>query len=443
MRRLFVLIAIAGLVVSSLPPTASSRQAAARYVLENGLTVIIKENPASDLVVTEALVRAGPRVEEPRQAGITFFVRAMLPRGTQRRSGAEIAQAIESVGGRLGGGTGADFTALYTITTSRHVDVGMDLLADLLTDARFDAQDVETQRRVSLSRIGQSGDQPLQQAIDLFTTALYPYHSYAQSVLGTSESVGALSRDDLVSFYREYFTAPNIVLVVAGNLPQEAALDKARRAFARLRADPPPRRTGWLRAVERALAPAPSAPQEVRQIRAVSAAWIALGYLTVAAGHRDFPALRVLNSILGEGQSSRLFVEIREKRGMAYQVGSSLPIRAGPGYIRLSAGTDPPNLSAVVAGMLREVDRLRTDAPPPDEIEKARRGIIGRYALAHEDLEAQAFYPGWYEVLGVGFEYDQQFPALVARVAPGDVLRVARRYLNNHVLAVVAPATAR
>ncbi len=161
MRRFFVLIVIAGLVAAPLAPRVSSRQAVTRHVLENGLTVIIKENPASDLVVTEAIVRAGSRVEEPPQTGITFFVRAMMLRGTQRRSGPEIAQAIESIGGQLGGGTAADFTVLHTITTSRHVDAGMDLLADLLTDARFDPQEVETQRRVSLSRIGQSSDQPV------------------------------------------------------------------------------------------------------------------------------------------------------------------------------------------------------------------------------------------------------------------------------------------
>lgn len=146
MRRLIAILIAAALLILPQASRAASRPGVTRHVLDNGLTVIIKENPQSDLVVTEAVVRAGPRVEESRQAGITFFVRAMLLRGTGRRSGAEIAEAIESVGGQLGGGTAADFTALYTITTSRHVDAGMNLVADLLTDARFDPQDVETQR---------------------------------------------------------------------------------------------------------------------------------------------------------------------------------------------------------------------------------------------------------------------------------------------------------
>ncbi len=446
MRRLLAVALVLAAVVAAGPSprvASAQRPGLSRHVLDNGLVVIIKENPASDLVVTEALVRAGPRVEEASQSGITFFVRAMLTRGTQRRSAAEIAQTIESVGGRLGGGTSQDFTSLYTITTSRHLDVGMELMADLLTNARFDPRDVETQRLVSLSRIGQNADQPLQRAIEMFTTALYPYHPYALPILGTLETVSALTRDQLVEFYRAYVTAPNMVLVVAGNVTEAAAIEKVRKAFGGLRAEAPPRKVRWLRVVERALAPAPAAPQEVRETRSIAAAWIALGYLGVPAGHRDFPALRVLNAILGEGQASRLFVEIREKRGLAYQAGSSLLLHAGPGHIRLIAGTDPPNLSAVIAGMLREVERLKAEAPPADEVDKAKRGIIGRYALSHEELESQAFFLGRYELLGVGYDADERFPQEIAQVTPADVLRVARQYLTSHVIAVVAPSTAK
>ena len=153
------------LVASDLTAGAAAvvrAPAASRHVLENGLTVVVKPSTASDLVVVEALVRAGPRLEDPTMAGATFFVRGMLVRGTDRRSADQIAQTVEGVGGLLGGGTGADFTSLYTITPSRHLDLGMEMVADLLTGARFDPRDVETQRGVGLSRIRQSADQPLQ-----------------------------------------------------------------------------------------------------------------------------------------------------------------------------------------------------------------------------------------------------------------------------------------
>lgn len=446
MRTLALIAALAlgTLAVRSTTPVSSgTRAGVSKHVLETGLTVIVKENPASDLVVTEALFRAGPRFEDARLSGISFFMRGMLVRGTQRRTASEIAQAIESVGGQLGGGTGTDFVSVYTITPSRHVDAGMDLIADLLTNARFDPQDVETQRRVSLSRISQNADQPLQRAIELLYGTLYPYHPYSGATLGTAESVSAITRDQLIEFYQTYATAPNTIVVVAGNITEAEALEKARRAFAGLRTTPAPRKIRLLRVVERALAPRPSAPQEVRESRPNTTAWIAIGYLGVPAGHRDSAALRVANAILGEGFSSRLFSEIRDKRGLAYQVGSSLVSRAGPGTVLMVAGTDPPNLSAVVSGMLREVERLRVEGAPVEEIERAKRSVIGRFALAHEQLEQQAFYLGWYEIMGIGFDYDERFPQEIAQVSPADVHRVARLYLTNHVLAIVAPPTAR
>ena len=429
--------------IAAQPAPLAPRGAVTRHVLDNGLTVIIKENPSSDLVVTEAIVRAGPRFEERQSSGITFFMRAMVVRGTQRRTGPEIAQAIESVGGQLGGGTGADFVSVYAVTPSRYVDAGMELIADLLTNAKFDPEDVETQRRVSLSRISQNADQPLQRAIELFNATLYPYHPYAQSTFGVAESVNAITRDQLVDHYQTYVTAPNTVVIVAGNIAEADAIQKVTRAFASLRSTAPPRKARLLRVVERALAPRPPAPREVRETRSISAAWIALGYLGVPVGHRDFAALRVLNAVLGEGFSSRLFTEIRDKRGLAYQVGSSLLARAGPGNLLAVAGTDPSNLSAVVTGMLREMDRARSEGVPPEEVERAKRSVIGRYAIAHEQLEQQAFYLGWYEIMGVGYAYDERFVRDIARVSPADVHRVARLYLNNHVVAIVAPPAAR
>ncbi|MGQ0551580.1 MAG: M16 family metallopeptidase [Armatimonadota bacterium] len=446
MKRLTLIIALTlalGAALPTLPAASAPRAGVSRHVLENGLTVIVRENPSSDLVVTEAMVRAGPRFEDARQSGISFFMRAMMVRGTQKRTAAEIAQGIESIGGQLGGGTGTDFVSVYTITPTRHVDAGMDLIADLLTNARFDPQDVETQRRVSLSRISQNADQPLQRAIELLYDSLYPYHPYSGATLGTAESVSALARDQLVEFYQAHATAPNMIVIVAGNITEAQALEKVKKAFAGLRTSPAPRKTRLLRVVERALAPRPAAPQEVRETRSIAAAWIAIGYLGVPAGHRDFAALRVANAVLGEGMSSRLFIEIRDKRGLAYQVGSSLVSRAGPGSVLMVAGTDPPNMSAVVSGMLREVERLRGEAVSAEEVERAKRGVIGRFALAHEQLEQQAFYLGWYEIMGVGFDYDERFPQEIAQVSPADVHRVARLYLTNHVLAIVAPPTAR
>jgi len=440
-RGVALLVAFAVLLALAGGP-APLRAAApvSKHVLPNGLTVLIKENPTADLVAVDVLVRSGARVEEADEGGAAFFVREMLFRGTARRTAAEIASGLESVGGSLSAVTSLDYTELAAVAPTAAADTALDVLADLVTDAKFDPADVEVQRRVSLARLRTRADQPATRAFDLAITTLYGAHPYSKGLLGSVDTVSALTGERLVTFYRMFFTAPNMVVSVAGNLTTEVALRKIGRAFANLRADPVPHRVRLLPVVESALAPRPSQPQEVREVRQTAAAWITIGYLGAAVGHRDWAALRVLSAILGEGLSSRLFVEIREKQGLAYQVGSSFSTLAGPGPLVMSAGTDPANQAKVVDGLLREAARLRDTLPSPEEMDRARQRIIGVHAIDHEDLRRQAFLPGLYELLGVGSAFDARIPDLISRVTAEDVQRAARLYVQQPTVVVVAPA---
>ncbi|MDQ7848768.1 MAG: pitrilysin family protein [Armatimonadota bacterium] len=448
-RRLASLLTLTALAIPVLTaggaPVAAAQappQGAAplsRHVLPSGLVVLIRENRTADLVAVDVLVRAAPRVEEADEGGAAFFVREVLFRGTARRSAADIATGLEAVGGSLSALTSFDYTELAAVAPTAATDAALDLLADLVTDARFDPADVEAQRRISLARLRARADQPAARAFDLALAALYPLHPYGKGLLGSAETVSALSRDRLTAFYRTFYTAPNMVVSLAGNLPAEVALRKVEQAFARLRRQPPPHRVRLLRVVEGALAPRPAQRREVREVRQTAQASIVVAYLGVPAGHRDWAALRALSAILGEGLSSRLFVEIREKRGLAYAVGSSFSTLAGPAPILLSAGTDPANETRVVEALLGEAARLGEAAAAPGEMDRARQRIIGVHAIDHEDLRRQAFLPGFYELLGVGYAFDGRIPDLVSRVRAEDVQRAARLYLQHPVVAVVAP----
>jgi predicted Zn-dependent peptidase len=365
----------------------------------------------------------------------------MLFRGTARRSAADIATGLEAVGGSLSALTSFDYTELAAVAPTAAVDTALDLLADLVTDARFDPADVEAQRRVSLARLRTRADQPAARAFDLAISALYPLHPYGKGLLGSAETVSALSRERLVGFYRTFYTAPNMVVSLAGNLPAEVALRKVEQAFARVRRELPPHRVRLLRAVEGVLAPRPAERREVREVRQTAQASIVVAYRGVPVGHRDWAPLRALSVILGEGLSSRLFVEIREKQGLAYAVGSSFSTLAGPAPIFLSAGTDPANEVRVVEALLREVARLGEVPPAQAEMDRARQRIIGVHAIDHEDLRRQAFLPGFYELLGVGYAFDGRIPDLISRVGAEEVQRVARLYLQHPVVAIVAPPT--
>lgn len=441
--RLLVGIFLAGLMLApagrSALPILHAADAVTKTVLPNGLTVLIKEVPGADLVAVEALIRAGPRVEEAGEAGIGFFTLGAILRGTERRTAAEIALTLEGVGAVLSGTGSSDYMRLSVISLSRHIDVAMDVLADLVTGAKFDPTEIETVRRINITRVRTAADQPIVRVQDLVAGHLYALHPYGNPTVGTVESLTALTRERVMAFYRTFYTAPNMVVVVAGNVKADTALEKLGRFFGQVRADPLPRRVRLLSAVERALAPRAPAPQEIRETQRTSAAALAVGYMGVEVGHRDWAELRVISALLGEGLSSRLFVEIREKQGLAYVVGGGFPTRAGPSLLTFVAGTEAPNVPRVLEGILREITRLQETPVPADDLERARQRVIGVHAINHEDLRSQAFNLGFYELLGVGYAFDARLPRVVAAVRAEDLQRVARLYLQHPTVAIVAP----
>lgn len=435
-------LALAALVLATAPPMpiVQAQPVISEHRLANGLRVLIKDNPTTDLVAIEVLVRAAPRVEETTDAGISIFTREVMLRGTQRRTQLEVALALETVGGTLRALTSSEYTEWGTLTLTQHVDVALDLLADLLTAPKFDPADVEAQRRIQLSRIRAQADQPAARVFDLASSEIYSLHSYRNPLLGTVESVSSITREQIVNYYQTFYVASNMVVAIAGNVRSAVALAKVQRAFSGLRTGEIPRRVRLLPAVERALAPRPSEARRVGEVnRTAAAAAIAIAYLGVEVGHRDWAALTILNTILGSGASSRLFAEIRDKQGLVYTVGASFFSRAGPSTLTLTASTDPANLNRVIDAMISEVTRLATASPTPDELARAKNRFIGLHALSHEELRSQAFLPAFYELLGVGYEFDRRIPDLVSVVTGADVQRVARRYLQHPVIAVVQP----
>jgi predicted Zn-dependent peptidase len=192
--------------------------------------------------------------------------------------------------------------------------------------------------------------------------------------------------------------------------------------------------------VEPALTPRPSAPAELREPQRTAAAWIAFSYLGVRAGHRDWATLQVLNAILGGGAASRLFLEIRERQGLVYSIGSGFSTRAAAAPFLLSAGTDPRDAARVVQGMLDEVTRLQRTLVSSEELARGRNRVTGILAIDQEDLRQQAFYAAWFELLGLGAGFTRRLAEEIGRVGADDVQRAARLYLTNPSIVVVMPA---
>lgn len=439
MRRGAVLVA--SLLVLSAAPSAHSRlEAPVFWRLPGGLRVLAQEVPAGGLVAVAVVVGASPRVEEDSQAGISVLAREVMLQGTRRRTGDELADALDSMGASLRALTGPDHTEWTLLVPAEHLDPALELLVEVLTQPRFDPADLEVQRRVSLVRLRQQEDQPQSRAVQLVYQVLYPRHPYRRPLLGTPETLARLTREDLVRYHAAFYTAPNVVVSVAGDLPAPVAVAKVQRLFSRLPTAPLPARVRLLDAAERALAERPRTRREVREARQTAGAWVAVGYLGVGLGHPDWPALRVAATLLGGGMASRLFQSVREREGLAYAVGAALGAQRGPAALTLTAGVPPEQVDRALAAMLREVEDLRSRPPTEEELGRARSRVAGLHLLDHEDLRRRAFFPAWYELVGVGYRFDADLLERVSRVTGADVLRVARRYLEHPAVAVVGPA---
>jgi zinc protease len=438
-KALLLIAGLIGAILASSPPSSSAETAPTFRILPNGLRVVVQESPGLGLVAVAVLVGASPRVEEPSEAGISILLRETMLRGTERRTGEEIAGALEGVGGSLVALTGPDHTEWTTLTRPQDLEIALELLADLFTNARLDPADIEAQRRRSLVRLSQQREQPQARAVELSNALVYHLHPYRNPLLGTPETLRAITREHLLRYYRAYYTAPNMVVGIAGDVRAPVAIAKLFRAFAKVRVNLPPRPLRTLPGIERALMRRPVNRIEVREEQRTAAAWVAISYLGVPVGHPDWAPLRVLVTVLGSGLSSRLFLEVRERRGLAYSVGAGFPTLRGPAAVTLLSGVDPARVQDAVEAMLGEVAKLRTQPLSKEELEAAKNRVIGLHSIDHEDLRRRAFYPAWFELLGVGYAFDVGMREAIGRVTAADVQRVAHRYLLHPAIAVVAP----
>ncbi|MBI4279870.1 MAG: insulinase family protein [Armatimonadetes bacterium] len=432
-------VIVVGLALLAAPLNAQAPPAVHRAVLPNGLVVLARQMPGVNLVAVEVLVRGGQRYETPKTTGLATFVAEMLLKGAGARTAQDIALGMEAVGGELTATAAPDYIEVTAVVTPAHAGLALEMVADILQRATVDPAEVERQRRLILARIRAQGDRPLDLVWQRLLRALYPHHPYGSPLAGTPEAVASFTRQDLLDYYRTFFVPNNMVVSVAGALRADEAVARVSRALGEMRPARLPARVGLLPSVERALAPRPTALRELREPRQTRAAWLAIGFLAPGAHSADYPPLKVLNAVMGEMQSSRLYAEIRQKQGLAYQVGSVMPTRAGPGYLLAYAGTTPEQAARVRDDMLKVVAGLRAGPVPADEVERAKGYLIGNHAIGHERIQRQAWYPAWYEALGLGFAYDARYPELIARVTSEDVQRVARKYLDVPTVVILAP----
>lgn len=402
-----------------------------RTVLENGTTVITERIDSVRSVALGVWVAAGSRDERPDEAGVSHFVEHMMFKGTPTRDAQDISEGFDRLGAEVNAFTSKEYTCYYSRVIDRHVPEAFGILADMVVRSVMAEDACQSEREVVLEEISRAEDTPDDRVHDLFASALLPGHPLAGPVLGRRETVGSFMPPAVFSYTDRHYRTGDLVVAAAGNITHEEVVRLTRDL---LQGRPEGRREPR----------AQSAPESQRRVSVITKdteqAHICWGTLALPAAHPDRFALGVMDTILGGGMASRLFVEIREKRGLAYAVYSYHGQYLDTGTFTVYAGTRPDNTAQVIELITGEVDRLIADGVTPEELDRARESIKGHLVLGLENTNKRMMRLGLSEVGGVDILSIDELIARIESVTIEDIARVAHATIGGpRTLAVVGP----
>jgi zinc protease len=394
-----------------------------REALPNGMVILVAERPAIPIVVVRAYVRAGSAFDPPGRPGLANLTGELLTRGTARRSGPQLDAAIEFVGGSLGADAGRDGVTISLSVLKKDLALGFDLLTEVLSTPSFPQKELEQKRKEIRAAIRRSEDDPEAVAGRALAEALYPGHPYGHPVSGTEASVGQLTREHAVGFYRRHYRPDATIVAVVGDVKHA---DVLRELTARL--------SRWRNPRERAPSPssAPAVPPvQARAVpRDLTQATVYLGRPAVRQDHPDYYPLLVASYVLGGGSTSRLYTKVREEAGLAYSVGSHVSAsRYGAAFL-VSLQTRAEGVAEALRLVTQELARMTKEAVSDQELALAKAYLTGSFPLRMDTSSELAGLLVAVEEYGLGLDYPDRFKARVGAITAADVLRVAGTYLD-------------
>lgn len=401
-----------------------------RTVLSNGIVVLVTENPVADIIAARVFIRAGSFCEQPEKAGLSHLLSAVMTKGCDGLASMEIAEAVESVGASLSADSTTDYFLVSLKTVTADFAEIFALAGRILRFPTFPELEVELERRLALQDIRSQKEQPFSIAFEQLRLAMYQNHPYAMSALGDETTMSSLTRADLVEFHSTYFRPDNIVISIAGRITLDNAVALIEQIFGDWKNDA-------REIIPTKLPEVKVAPQQVLKHQNTQQSILMLGYLAPSVHSADYAALKLLSSYLGNGLSSRLFVELREKRGLAYEVSALYPTRLFTAAFVVYMGTAPENTKTALTELQREVNLLTTEPLEETALQAAKNKILGQYALGKQTNAQLAQIYGWYETLGLGVEFDSNFQDLITAVTSESAMAAACNYLREPYVSLV------
>ncbi len=404
-----------------------------KTVLDNGLRVITSTMPHSRSIGIAFLVGAGSCYENQDEAGISHFIEHLCFKGTQRRPTAkEISQAIEGVGGIINGSTDKEATVFWCKVASSHFSIALDVLSDLLLNSRFDAEDMEKERQVIIEEINMNLDLPQHRVNMLIDKLLWPKQPLGREVAGDKETVASITREQILDYIARGYVPNNIVVSIAGDIQHRQAVSQIELLLGKWPAGK--LSSGYITDDKQ------MEPRLRIESKDNEQAHLCLAVHGFSRFHPQRFVLGLLNTVLGGGMSSRLFTEIREHKGLAYDIHSYVEHFLNSGSLTIYAGVDPEKLETAIVAILEEISKLKQRITS-NELTRAKELSKGRLQLRLEDSQNMALWLGGQELLRQQILDIDEVISIVDAITINDLKQVAEKLLASEKLnlAIVGP----
>lgn len=405
-----------------------------KTTLGNNLRLVTVPMDYTKAVTVLVMVGAGAKYEQKEQNGLSHFLEHMFFKGTEKRSSTlEIASALDKVGGNYNAFTAKEVTGYWAKVDVKHLDLALDWVSDILLNSKFESQKIEREKGVIIEELNMYLDTPMQYIGDLWEKLLYGDQPAGRLTIGTKDNIKSFDREQLINYLNNHYLAQNSVVGVAGNVDTKQVQDKVEKYFQEMRTGPLEDKFQVEEHQEQ--------PQTLIHFKESDQTHLALGVRGYNLTDSERFAQSILATMLGGNMSSRLFIEVREKRGLCYYVECASEAKTDSGYVVARAGIDHDQVNQVASLILKEFKKLRQGKVSEDELQKAKDYLKGNLTLTLESSDEQAAYYTSQELLKDDILTPEQKFKKIDQVSKKDLQRVAQKIFRpeNLNLALIGP----
>lgn len=404
-----------------------------KYKLSDGATMLYTPNNVNDIIAISIYAKGGQLAE--KKAGTANLTASAMMRGTKNYSSLELSQVLEDNGIKIQPTASADAFAINVLTTKDEYDKTLELLNEVANNATFEDYEIDKVKTEKLNTIKRNKDIPLQRAIEEYRDLIYQNSPYSISSKVLEKNIPNITKEDMVNYYNNIFSPENLVISINGNIDKDKTIKDLNNIF-----KPKENATNFDYTQFNSKIPTTTTPrQTVQKVPTTETAWILLGWQTNGVlNEKDYATLQVIDSLLGSGMSSRLFKDLREQEGLAYQLGSGYSPNVLRGSFMLYIGTNPQTLEKAKAGLFEEITKLKTEYVGDKELQDAKEKLLGNYVIGLETNLDKASNIGWYEASTRGYQFKDNYEKLINSVTDSDIIEVANKYFtDNYILSIV------